>query len=182
LGPNGGGKTTLLRLLSTYASPSSGQVHWAEGDGSELRDPAAIRARIGYAGHAPLLWDELTVEENIALQLRLRRRPASEAEPWMRRFSLEGTAQERTDSLSRGMRQRVSLAQAFAHAPDFLLLDEPLSNLDDGSASALLEALAQVRGKATVVVATHQADPFLSSADHVLQVGGGAIRPAEGAA
>jgi ABC-type multidrug transport system ATPase subunit len=169
-GPNGAGKTTILRLLSTYSLPNAGTIHWVSDDGSELRDPAQVRARIGYVGHAPLAWDELSVRENVELQLRMRGRHRHEARQSLDRFGLAARSEDRADTLSRGMRQRLALAMATCHGPSFLLLDEPASNLDDASLQRLSELLHELRGRCTTVVATHDPAPLRALADRVVHV------------
>lgn len=180
VGPNGAGKTTLLRLFTTSIHPSSGSVHWGSADGSELTQPEQIRARIGYAGHTPLVYDELTLRENVEIGLRVRRRPNVEAretaDAWLDSFGLTQRRDERADTLSRGLRQRLALAAAFAPAPEFLLLDEPAGNLDTRGTEALLDGLKHVKGTTTVLVATHDPDPFRPFADRILEVGGGGAR------
>ncbi|HLE47937.1 MAG TPA: ABC transporter ATP-binding protein, partial [Candidatus Thermoplasmatota archaeon] len=129
VGPNGSGKTTLLRLASTFALPTQGRIHWGQADGTETLDARKARPRIGYAGHTPLLYDELTTYEHLEFALRIRGHTTAGArdgaETWLRTFELHHRYDERAETLSRGLRQRLALAQAFAPRPDFLLLDEP---------------------------------------------------------
>jgi len=174
VGPNGSGKTTLLRLLATLTPPSSGDIHWGRSDGETIQDPAEVRMSLGYAGHLPLVYDDLTVAENLQTLLRVRGQDASRANQtarnWLEQFDLTNRAKERTDTLSRGLRQRLALAQAFAHEPETLLLDEPGSNLDEAGLETLLRILRQRKGQATIVLATHEPDPFRPLADRVLEV------------
>lgn len=180
VGPNGSGKTTLLRLFATLTPPSSGRVHWGPSGEAPIRDAARARALLGYAGHTPLVYDELTVRENVESLLRVRGLTASDAEAraatWISRFGLTGRANDRADTLSRGLRQRLALAQALAPEPAVLLLDEPASNLDAQGIEALLAELRQLKGRATVVLATHAPDPFRPLADEVLEIHAGTIR------
>lgn len=144
-------------------------------DGAELRDPAKVRARTGYAGHTPLVWDELTVRENLELQLRLRNRSTDHAAASIERFGLQSRAEDRADTLSRGLRQRLALACATSHRPRFLLLDEPASNLDEAALATLRAVLAELRGHSTIVLATHEPQLLRGLADRVLRVSAGRI-------
>lgn len=162
--------------MATIAAPSSGTVHWGERGGNETTDPAEARRRIGYSGHTPLVYDELTVGEHVELQLRLRRRDQEGTMGWLRRLGLDARVHDRADTLSRGQRQRLSLVQAFSHQPRYLLLDEPGSNLDEAGRGLLLSELSAARRTATIVVATHDPDPFRPLADRTLEVRGGSIR------
>ena len=174
VGPNGSGKTTLLRIASTYARPTQGQVHWGQGDGTETSDARVARPRIGYAGHVPLLYDELSTREHLEFALRMRGASKSiagqGAAAWTSAFEVASRQEERVETLSRGLRQRVALAQAFAVRPEFLLLDEPASNLDARGLEVLVDQLRQVRRASTVLIATHDPDPFRPLADRVLEV------------
>lgn len=180
VGENGSGKTTLLRLFATLTPPTSGTIHWSRPDGSAVDEPAAVRAMVGYAGHTPLIYDELTVDENIETLLLVRgieTGPAREATAnWTERFGLGGRRRDRADTLSRGLRQRVALAQAFAHEPPLLLLDEPGSNLDEAGLETLLKVLRERREEATILLATHEPDPFRPLADRILEIHHGKIR------
>jgi ABC-type multidrug transport system ATPase subunit len=145
-GPNGSGKTTLLRLCAGLAAPTAGQL-----------DVAADRARIGFVGHEPLVYRELTPLENLDLYGRLYRVPERRERIGMllERFGLWRVRAERAGSFSRGMLQRLALCRAFLHEPDLLLLDEPFSGLDASGAELVDGELEErLRGR-TVVLATH---------------------------
>ena len=180
VGPNGSGKTTLLRLASTFALPTQGRIHWGQADGTETLDARKARPRIGYAGHTPLLYDELTTYEHLEFALRIRGHTTAGArdgaETWLRTFELHHRYDERAETLSRGLRQRLALAQAFAPRPDFLLLDEPGSNLDAHGLEVLVETLRAARRTATILIATHEPDPFRPLADRVLEVKDGNVQ------
>jgi heme exporter protein A len=144
-GPNGSGKTTLLRVLAGLAAPTGGEVELPE------------RACIGYLGHEPLVYRELTPLENLSLFGRLYRVPESRERIGMllERFGLWEVRHERVSSFSRGMAQRLGLCRLLLHEPELLLLDEPFNALDSGGAELLDRTLAEELAGRTLVVATH---------------------------
>ena len=159
LGPNGGGKTTLFRILSTLIPPSEGTARIRGLDVS--REPDAVRARLGVVFQSPSLDRHLTVEENLLHQgglyglhgAGLRRR----ADTLLERFSLADRRRERAGVLSGGLKRRVEIAKCLLHAPEVLLLDEPSTGLDPGvrrDLGDLLETLAR-RDGVTVLLTTH---------------------------
>jgi heme ABC exporter ATP-binding subunit CcmA len=143
-GPNGAGKTTLLRMLAGLVAPTGGEL--------ELPD----RSVVGYLGHEPLVYRELTPLENLHLFGRLYRVPDRSERIGMllERFDLWEVRSERVGTFSRGMQQRLALARVLLHEPQLLVLDEPFNALD-AAGSVLLDAtLEELRDRA-VVVATH---------------------------
>ena len=145
-GPNGSGKTTLLRLCAGLAIPSAGTLE-VEPD----------RSRIGYLGHDPLVYRELTALENLDLYGRLYRVPERRERIGMllERFGLWEARRERASSLSRGQLQRLALSRALLHRPELLILDEPFSGLDADGAELLDRELAGMRERRTLLVSTH---------------------------
>jgi len=145
-GANGSGKTTLLRLCAGLLVPTGG----------ELRVDAE-RREVGYVGHEPLVYRELTAIENLELYGRLYRVPERRERVGMllERFGLWETRAERVGSYSRGMLQRLALARALLHEPTLILLDEPYTGLDAAGAALLDRELAERRGSATFLVSTH---------------------------
>jgi heme exporter protein A len=145
-GPNGSGKTTLLRLCAGLAVPSRGEL-----------EVMAERGRIGYLGHEPLVYRELTALENLELYGRLYRVPERRERIGMllERFGLWDVRHDRADSYSRGMLQRLALCRALLHEPELLVFDEPYSGLDDEGALLLDRELDERRGRAAFVVSTH---------------------------
>jgi heme ABC exporter ATP-binding subunit CcmA len=171
LGPNGAGKTTLLRVLATLLRPSGGEVRVL---GCALPDEAwKLRGRIGYLGHEPLLYRDLSGRENLRFQARLHgmQRSAAEAriEELLRAVGMERRADERVAELSAGMRQRLSICRCVLHGPELLLLDEPDSNLDVEGRELARELIGP--GAATRVVVTHDPERHLPEADQVLRLG-----------
>jgi heme ABC exporter ATP-binding subunit CcmA len=148
-GPNGSGKTTLLRLIAGLAAPTSGEL--------EVR---AERGELGFLGHEPLVYRELSALENLDLYGRLYRVPERRERIGMllERFGLWDARAERVAAYSRGMQQRLALCRVLLHEPALLLLDEPFSGLDAAGAELLDRELAERRGRATFVVATHDAE------------------------
>ena len=145
-GPNGSGKTTLLRLIAGLLVPTAG----------ELRVDVP-RERVGFLGHEPLVYRELTALENLDLYGRLYRVPERRERIGMllERFGLWDARNQRADTFSRGMLQRLALCRALLHDPELLVLDEPFSALDEDGAALLDRELAELRPRATFVVTSH---------------------------
>jgi len=172
LGPNGAGKTTLLRILATLLRPSGGEVAVL---GCSLPGEAwKLRGRIGYLGHEPLLYRDLSGRENLRFQARLYglEREAAEARigELLGAVGMERRADERVAELSAGMRQRLSIARCVLHEPQLLLLDEPDSNLDAEGRELARGLIGPGDGRTRVVV-THDPDRHVPEADQVLRLG-----------
>jgi heme exporter protein A len=145
-GPNGSGKTTLLRICAGLAAPTSGTVERAVG-----------RGELGYLGHEPLVYRELTALENLDLYGRLYRVPERRERIGMllERFGLWEVRRDRVASYSRGMTQRLALCRVLLHDPRLIVLDEPYTALDEAGAELLDAQLAELRGERTFLVSTH---------------------------
>jgi heme exporter protein A len=152
-GPNGSGKTTLLRLCAGLAVPSGGTL-----------EVEPERGAIGFLGHEPLVYRELTALENLDLYGRLYRVPERRERIGMllERFGLWESRHERAARLSRGQLQRLALCRALLHRPELLILDEPFSGLDADGADLLDRELSAMREFRTILVATH--DPGRTTA------------------
>jgi heme exporter protein A len=175
LGPNGAGKTTLLRVLATLLRPSGGQARVL---GCELpREAWRLRGRIGYLGHEPLLYRDLSGRENLAFHARLhgigREAAAARIEALLAAVGMERRADERVVELSAGMRQRLAICRCVLHEPELLLLDEPDSNLDEGGRELARELIGPGGGRTRVVV-THDPERHLPGAERTLRLGIGA--------
>ncbi len=169
LGPNGAGKTTLLALLSTLLSPSEGEATVAGHDLAS--DGHALRASIGVLTHRPMLYEELTPQENLRFFARLYSVTDAEArtEELLRAVGLWLRRDEPTAVLSRGFHQRLAIARALLHRPPVLLLDEPETGLDR-EALELLDRLVLHAPGLTVLAATHMRERVASWADGVLEL------------
>src|SRR5256712_7384939 len=163
-GPNGSGTTTLLSLLGGLDVPSRGSVAIGGKEISRLRESELSKVRlhdVGFVFQTHNLIDDLTVEENVALPLRLARRPADErTSELLRAFDLTRLATRRPKEISVGESQRVAVARALANGPKILLADEPTAALDANGTAAVVEAfeLARTSFGAALVVATHDPD------------------------
>ncbi len=159
LGPNGAGKSTLLRILATLARPTSGHVFV---NGQDLmRNTATIRAQIGILPHQVLLYGRLTANENLHLFGRLYGIPSigTRAEECLSIMGISHLRHELTQTLSRGMQQRLAIARAILHNPDILLLDEPYTGLDQTAAQHLDNLLHMLHSQGkTILMTTHAID------------------------
>ena len=172
IGENGAGKSTLLRILAGLLRPSHGTVK-VFGN----LEPHDARARIGYMSHAPMLYDELTAQENLAYFASLYpgRACLSPAEV-LRQVGLDPELTRTLGQYSQGMRQRTSLARVLLPVPELLLLDEPFSNMDVESVQQMVELLAGFRqSNRTIVITTHQRDAAAPIADWILRLQAGRV-------
>ena len=145
-GGNGSGKSTLLSLLAGLLAPTAGEL-----------SVAARREQIGYVGHDPLVYEELTALENLDLFGRLYRVANRRERVGMllERYALWEARGERVSTYSQGMKQRLALCRALLHDPDLVLLDEPYAGLDAAGATLLDHELASLSGLRTLVVSSH---------------------------
>jgi len=169
-GANGAGKTTLLRILAGLLRPHAGRAAVL---GAELpREAYRARGRIGLLGHEPMLYRDLTVRENLRFHARLHGVERGRVEELVAQVGLAARADEPIRTLSRGMVQRAAICRTVLHAPELLLLDEPLANLDPGGAAAVAPLIGRSGGAARVLI-SHDAEQGLAEADHVLGLRGG---------
>ncbi len=177
VGPNGAGKTTLLRILAGLSRPSGGSVSVA---GHDLRSAAEqARRRVGFLSHQPLLYDELTAEENLRFYGVMYDVPdlSQRISDLLAQVGLQRRRAHRVRTYSRGMKQRLSIARALLHRPDVLLLDEPYTGLDQAAAETLDAILARSHANAlTVVLTTHDLDQALRLSQRALLLAQGCIR------
>ena len=154
LGPNGAGKTTFLRILASLSRPSMGQVKVA---GFMLpAQSAAVRQRLGVVSHMPLLYGDLTADENLQFYGRMYNIPALK-ERITEVLDLVGLSPRRRDmvrTFSRGMQQRLAIGRAVLHNPDVMLFDEPYTGLDQDASEMLDGVLKNVAAAGRTVVMT----------------------------
>jgi heme exporter protein A len=165
LGANGAGKSTLLRVLATLLRPHGGMATVL---GARLPEEAiAVRGRIGYVGHEPLLYRELTGRENLRFHARLHRAGHERVEELLAATGMGRRAGEPVAELSKGMCQRLAVARALLGDPPLLLLDEPRAHLDPAAAELLEPLLGRESGRTRVIV-THDLEAGLAESDLVL--------------
>jgi daunorubicin resistance ABC transporter ATP-binding subunit len=168
LGPNGAGKTTLVRILATLLVPTSGRAAVLGYD--VVREPLAVRRRIGLAGQFAAVDEELTGRENVEMIARLYRLPRDEARrrtaEVIERFELVEAADRRVSTYSGGMRRRLDLAAGLIGRPPVVLLDEPTTGLDPFSRQELWRIVDELRRDGTTVLLTTQ---YLDEADRLAQ-------------
>jgi len=174
LGPNGAGKTTLLRILATLLRPSGGTVR-ALGC-SVPAEAWKLRGRIGFLGHEPLLYRDLSGRENLRFHARLQgiegERAEARIEELLAAVAMGRRADERVAELSAGMRQRLAICRCVLHEPELLLLDEPDSNLD-AEGRELARGLIGPSETRTRVIVSHDPERFEGESDQVLRLEAG---------
>jgi heme exporter protein A len=154
LGPNGAGKTTFLRILASLSRPSVGEVSIS---GYKLPHEAAqVRARLGVVSHLPLLYGDLTAEENLRFYARMYNISDYELRVTevLEMVGLDARRRDLVRTFSRGMQQRLAIGRAVLHDPDVVLFDEPYTGLDQDASSMLDEVLKTVAAKGRTVVMT----------------------------
>jgi heme exporter protein A len=154
LGPNGAGKTTFLRILASLSRPSFGEVRVA---GYRLpQEAAAVRARMGVVSHLPLLYGDLTAEENLRFYGRMYGVPNLDARltEVLEMVGLEARRHDLVRTFSRGMQQRLAIGRAVLHDPEVVLFDEPYTGLDQDASAMLDEVLRTVAARGRTVVMT----------------------------
>ncbi len=169
VGPNGAGKTTLLGILSTLVRPTSGEI--LLGDASIARDPA-VRRTVGYVGHEPGVYPDLTARQNLRVFAALYGLTGAEGRisTMLERVDLADVRQDLpARSYSRGMLQRLALARALLHDPEILLFDEPSSALDPVGVRWLAEEISRERDAGRLVVlVTHDLDAAAQVGNHLV--------------
>ncbi len=154
LGPNGAGKTTFLRILASLSRPSLGEVNVA---GFRLpNEAAAVRSRLGVVSHLPLLYGDLSAEENLRFYGRMYGIPGLEGRitEVLEMVGLDLRRRDLVRTFSRGMQQRLAIGRAVLHDPDVMLFDEPYTGLDQDASSMLDEVLKTVAARGRTVVMT----------------------------
>jgi len=170
LGPNGAGKTTTLRMIAGLIRPDAGSIQVVGIDA--LADPVAAKRVIAWISDEPMIYDKLTPEEYLefvgglwGVEPALAEARARELLSWL---GLAPHARERCETFSKGMRQKVALAGALVHEPRLIILDEPLTGLDAGSARQVKSVLRErARAGATVIMTTHILEVAERMADRI---------------
>tara|TARA_B100000029_G_C17487377_1_gene927815 strand:+ start:497 stop:1219 length:723 start_codon:yes stop_codon:yes gene_type:complete len=181
-GPNGSGKTTLIRILATLSSPSSGKIHISGLDSQEYSH--YLRRSIGVLTHDSMLYSHLTGLENLRFYGGLfhvanpERRITEIAES----LNLSSFLNKRVDTMSHGMRRRISLARSILHDPPILLLDEPDAGIDQVALDILGSITVSSKGKRTVLMTTHNIEIGFSLSNRIAIISGGKIAYTEGSA
>ena len=178
LGPNGAGKSTTVRILTGVLAPSSGTARVA---GFDVTDqPLEVKKRIGYVPETGAVYSTLSVHEYLTLVGALHHMAPSDiaerARQMLHLFKIHDSANQRLDTLSKGMRQKVVISAALLHDPEVLLFDEPLSGLDANAAHAIKEIVRGLaeRGK-TVLYCSHMLDIVERLCERVIILDRGAI-------
>jgi heme exporter protein A len=172
LGPNGSGKSTLLRILAGLLRPTSGEVTVL--DCKLPKETHGLRGRVGYLGHEPLLYRDLSPRENLELVAALHGLEPEAAgqriEVLFETVGMSARAGDRVAELSAGMRQRIDICRAVLHEPDLLLLDEPDAHLDPDARRRVAPLIAAGNGRTRVVV-SHDRGAASEDADFTVELG-----------
>jgi heme exporter protein A len=172
LGPNGSGKSTLLRILAGLLRPTSGEVSVL---GCDLpKETHRLRGRVGYLGHDPLLYRDLTPRENLELAAALHGIGSEVARPrievLLEAVGMSVRADDRVAELSAGMKQRIDICRAVLHEPELLLLDEPDAHLDPEARREIAPLVAAGDGRTRLVV-SHDRGAATEDSDFVVELG-----------
>ena len=173
-GRNGSGKTTLLRIAARLVRPSSGRITFLDSKKGTMEGAS----QTGFVGHATMVYDELTAEENLVLFARLLgiAEPAARAATLLAEVGLAERGSSLVRAFSRGMRQRMAIARALLNEPAVLLLDEPATGLDPQGVSWLAEALRGMRDAGrTIVMSLHGESEISSLATRALRLEAGSV-------
>ncbi len=175
LGPNGAGKTTTMRILTGYMPPTEGRAAIAGFD--VVADSLEVRRRVGYLPETVPLYPDMSVWDYLEFMGRLRRVPDLETrlETVLEQVGMEERAESYIGALSKGMRQRVGLAQALLHEPEVLILDEPTIGLDPAQVVEVRGLIREIGREHTVLLSTHILSEAQQLCDRVLIINRGRI-------
>ena len=177
LGHNGAGKTTIMKMITGFIEPSAGSV---EVDGLVLgENTVGIQKKIGYLPENCPVWPEMRVTDYLIYQAKLHlveeAMIGSLVSEAIEKTRLTEKATARIDTLSRGYRQRVGVAQALLHKPDILILDEPTNGLDPNQILQMRELIKELAKSSTVIVSTHVLQEVQAICERVLIMRGGQL-------
>jgi heme exporter protein A len=176
LGGNGAGKTTLLRVLAGLLRPHGGSARVL---GAALPDERwKLPAQVGYVGHEPLLYRELTGRENLRYHADLHDVPHARVDTVLADLDIDDRADEPVRDLSKGLVQRLAIARAVLHEPALLLLDEPRANLDPAAAELVEPIIGRASGRTRVLV-SHDVEGALAESDVTLGLRDGRPAPVD---
>jgi ABC-2 type transport system ATP-binding protein len=175
LGPNGAGKTTTMRILAGYMPPTEGEAIVAGYD--VVTESLEVRRRVGYLPETIPLYTDMVVFDYLKFMADLRHLPNANdrVDDALEMVGLEDRASGYIGSLSKGMRQRVGLAQALLHKPEVLILDEPTIGLDPGQVVEVRELIRAIGKERTVMLSTHILSEAQNICDRVLIINKGRI-------
>jgi ABC-2 type transport system ATP-binding protein len=177
LGLNGAGKTTTLRILACDLLPTSGSVKVAGVDVVER--PDLVKQKVGYLPDRPPLYEDLSVSDYLTFAARLRGVPSAQTAKLVAEAveltELGDVAKKVIGALSHGYKQRVGIAQAIVHAPDFVVLDEPISGLDPVQIVEMRELVKNLKGEHTVVLSSHILSEISETCDRIMVIKSGKI-------
>jgi ABC-2 type transport system ATP-binding protein len=175
LGPNGAGKTTTMRILTGYMPPTDGTAEVAGYD--IVSESLEVRKRVGYLPETVPLYSDMTAIEYLKFMADLRQLPDSEDRAYdtLKKVGMDARAGSYISSLSKGMRQRIGLAQALIHQPEVLILDEPTIGLDPGQVVEVRSLIREIGKQRTVLLSTHILSEAQQICDRVLIINKGKI-------
>jgi len=175
LGPNGAGKTTTMRILTGYMPPTDGSAVVAGYD--VVEESMEVRKRVGYLPETVPLYDDMTALEYLKFMADLRRIPDPEERAYetLEGVNLTDRAESYIGTFSKGMRQRVGLAQALIHRPEVLILDEPTIGLDPAQVVEMRNVIREIGKDRTVLLSTHILSEAQQICDRVLIINKGKI-------
>jgi len=177
LGPNGAGKSTTMKILTCYMSQTAGSVTV---DGVDINDnPLAVKRKLGYLPESNPLYLEMVVYDYLAYVARVRGVPAKDIHESIARAAnmcgLSDRVAQTIGTLSKGYRQRVGLAQALIHDPDFLILDEPTSGLDPNQIVEIRKLIRELGKDRTVILSTHNLPEVMATCNRMLIIHDGKL-------
>lgn len=175
LGPNGAGKTTTMRILTGYMPPSGGEAVVAGYD--VVEESLEVRKRVGYLPETVPLYNDMTALDYLKFMAQLRQLPNAEDRAWetLDMVNLDERANSYIGNFSKGMRQRIGLAQALLHRPEVLILDEPTIGLDPAQVVEIRNVIREIGKDRTVLFSTHILSEAQQISDRVLIINRGKI-------
>ncbi|MBO7582265.1 MAG: ABC transporter ATP-binding protein [Treponema sp.] len=174
LGPNGAGKTTTMRMITGFLAPSDGQIFI---DGEDItKAPVESKKKIGYMPESAQLYGEMIVEDYLKYIAQMHGENAEEKVPALcKECGLKEVMSKNISELSRGNRQRVSLAHALMHDPEILILDEPTSGLDPNQVEDVRAIIREIGKTRTVIISTHILSEVETLCSRAIIISGGKV-------